>query len=241
MSTGTMTMSQIRSCNNTNTRRPRVDDENIHNRNRLNKNHPTFTQLQETHSISDSNTTQKRESVCPLRRLSQWLWPEYTEADTTEEVHQPYAYHDTSSNSHSYHLYRNQAPFVATTGVGEMSSAGDGDGDGDGGSRNRLIRTRIGRGIGTGPTGMDNQDDSCMTTPISSSSLNDFSCRTCRVRKVECDRTLPRCSHCLDQQLLCFYVEPLRISRKKLQAATCNSFPGGHGQKEVSAVQERQC
>lgn len=42
-----------------------------------------------------------------------------------------------------------------------------------------------------------------------------FPCRTCRIRKVECDRLLPRCSHCLDEQLLCFYVEPLRISRKR--------------------------
>ena len=43
----------------------------------------------------------------------------------------------------------------------------------------------------------------------------DFSCRTCRIRKVECDRALPQCSHCLHEQLLCFYVEPLRISKKR--------------------------
>ncbi|GFF33472.1 hypothetical protein IFM51744_02123 [Aspergillus udagawae] len=40
-------------------------------------------------------------------------------------------------------------------------------------------------------------------------------CKACRTWGVACDRQQPRCSHCLDQQILCFYVAPLRKTMKK--------------------------
>jgi hypothetical protein len=40
-------------------------------------------------------------------------------------------------------------------------------------------------------------------------------CKACRTWGVVCDRQRPRCSHCLDQQILCFYVAPLRKTMKK--------------------------
>ncbi|KAL5341126.1 hypothetical protein BJX70DRAFT_396181 [Aspergillus crustosus] len=46
-----------------------------------------------------------------------------------------------------------------------------------------------------------------------------FPCRGCRVWRVECDRRKPHCSHCLDQQILCFYVEPLRVTMKRSKQA----------------------
>ncbi|KAL4868697.1 hypothetical protein BDV12DRAFT_95260 [Aspergillus spectabilis] len=46
-----------------------------------------------------------------------------------------------------------------------------------------------------------------------------FPCRGCQDWGVECDRQKPRCSHCLDQQILCFYVEPLRITMKRSKQA----------------------
>ncbi|KAL4955450.1 hypothetical protein BDW69DRAFT_160752 [Aspergillus filifer] len=44
---------------------------------------------------------------------------------------------------------------------------------------------------------------------------NAFPCRACQVQGVQCDRLKPRCAHCLDQQILCFYVEPLRVQMKR--------------------------
>ncbi|BCS20373.1 uncharacterized protein APUU_20805S [Aspergillus puulaauensis] len=44
---------------------------------------------------------------------------------------------------------------------------------------------------------------------------NAFPCRACQAWGVECDRQKPRCTHCLDQQILCFYVEPLRVTMKR--------------------------
>ncbi|KAL4800767.1 hypothetical protein BDV19DRAFT_352108 [Aspergillus venezuelensis] len=44
---------------------------------------------------------------------------------------------------------------------------------------------------------------------------NAFPCRACQVQRVQCDRLKPRCAHCLDQQVLCFYVEPLRVQMKR--------------------------
>ncbi|KAL3459412.1 hypothetical protein BJX64DRAFT_291239 [Aspergillus heterothallicus] len=44
---------------------------------------------------------------------------------------------------------------------------------------------------------------------------NPFPCRACQARGVQCDRQTPRCAHCLDQQILCFYVEPLRVTMKR--------------------------
>ncbi|KAL2819826.1 hypothetical protein BJX63DRAFT_428596 [Aspergillus granulosus] len=44
---------------------------------------------------------------------------------------------------------------------------------------------------------------------------NPFPCRACQAWGVQCDRQMPRCAHCLDQQILCFYVEPLRVTMKR--------------------------
>ncbi|KAL4925993.1 uncharacterized protein BDV17DRAFT_163680 [Aspergillus undulatus] len=57
---------------------------------------------------------------------------------------------------------------------------------------------------------------------------NAFPCRACQTQGVKCDRLKPRCAHCLDQQILCFYVEPLRITmkrRKQGQMQTQGSTP----------------
>ncbi|PYH91819.1 hypothetical protein BO71DRAFT_384816 [Aspergillus ellipticus CBS 707.79] len=57
-------------------------------------------------------------------------------------------------------------------------------------------------------------------------------CKACQAWGVNCDRQKPRCSHCLDQQILCFYVAPARRSTKrsiKSQSAyveVMNSSPG---------------
>ncbi|KAL4891802.1 hypothetical protein BDV59DRAFT_59002 [Aspergillus ambiguus] len=37
-----------------------------------------------------------------------------------------------------------------------------------------------------------------------------YPCKACQAWGVTCDRQQPRCSHCLDQQILCFYVAPPR-------------------------------
>lgn len=48
-------------------------------------------------------------------------------------------------------------------------------------------------------------------------------CRACESMGVECDLQRPRCSHCLDEQILCFYVAPLRLAmaRPKKQMSVC--------------------
>lgn len=40
-------------------------------------------------------------------------------------------------------------------------------------------------------------------------------CKACRSRGVSCDGRRPRCSHCVEQQVLCFYVTPQRRSRAR--------------------------
>lgn len=46
-----------------------------------------------------------------------------------------------------------------------------------------------------------------------------FPCKTCHARGVVCDGRRPRCSHCLDQQVLCFYVAPIKRSKKGSRSA----------------------
>ncbi|KAL4999888.1 hypothetical protein BDV10DRAFT_48176 [Aspergillus recurvatus] len=48
-------------------------------------------------------------------------------------------------------------------------------------------------------------------------------CRACQRSGVECDLRRPRCSPCLDEQILCFYVAPLRrtMACSKKQRSTC--------------------
>lgn len=46
-----------------------------------------------------------------------------------------------------------------------------------------------------------------------------FACRSCRIRGVNCDRQRPHCSQCRDQQILCFFVAPLpRLTKKPKRA-----------------------
>ncbi|KAL4807955.1 hypothetical protein BDV18DRAFT_136436 [Aspergillus unguis] len=52
-------------------------------------------------------------------------------------------------------------------------------------------------------------------TSSNSETESSFPCRACKSWGVECDRQKPRCAHCLDQQILCFYVEPLRVTMKR--------------------------
>ncbi|RAH59514.1 hypothetical protein BO85DRAFT_244029 [Aspergillus piperis CBS 112811] len=43
----------------------------------------------------------------------------------------------------------------------------------------------------------------------SSGNEHSYPCKACQTWGVVCDQQRPRCSHCLDQQILCFYVAPL--------------------------------
>ncbi|OOF99371.1 hypothetical protein ASPCADRAFT_203136 [Aspergillus carbonarius ITEM 5010] len=49
----------------------------------------------------------------------------------------------------------------------------------------------------------------------SENSKHSHSCKACQTWGVACDQQKPRCSHCLDQQILCFYVSPPRRSTKR--------------------------
>ena len=53
-------------------------------------------------------------------------------------------------------------------------------------------------------------------------SRENYPCKACQAWGVTCDRQRPRCAHCLDQQILCFYVAPLpkTIRRPKQPAAS---------------------
>ena len=48
-------------------------------------------------------------------------------------------------------------------------------------------------------------------------------CRACQSSGMVCDIQRPRCSHCLDEQILYFYIAPLQptIARLKKQSAAC--------------------
>ncbi|KAE8150362.1 hypothetical protein BDV25DRAFT_112915 [Aspergillus avenaceus] len=55
------------------------------------------------------------------------------------------------------------------------------------------------------------------------SKRSSFPCKACQAWGVACDQQKPRCSHCLDQQILCFYVAPLpplRATRRKRGPST---------------------
>lgn len=53
-----------------------------------------------------------------------------------------------------------------------------------------------------------------------------FSCRACRIRGIDCDRQRPHCSQCQDQQILCFFVAPLpRLTKKTKRAPSQQSVP----------------
>ncbi|OJJ64675.1 hypothetical protein ASPSYDRAFT_39425 [Aspergillus sydowii CBS 593.65] len=68
----------------------------------------------------------------------------------------------------------------------------------------------------TGPTAnVEHEIRSSTCTSEHHAVENAFPCRACQAWGVECDRQKPRCSHCLDQQILCFYVEPLRVTMKR--------------------------
>lgn len=48
-----------------------------------------------------------------------------------------------------------------------------------------------------------------------------YPCKACQAWGVTCDRQRPRCAHCLDQQILCFYVAPLpKTIRRPKQSAS---------------------
>ncbi|KAL4993578.1 hypothetical protein BDV10DRAFT_22671 [Aspergillus recurvatus] len=51
----------------------------------------------------------------------------------------------------------------------------------------------------------------------------DMPCCACLSRGAECDLRRPRCSHCLDEQIRCFYVPPRRLAMacSKAQESTC--------------------
>lgn len=48
-------------------------------------------------------------------------------------------------------------------------------------------------------------------------------CRACQSKGMECDLRKPRCSQCLDEQILCFYIVPLRftMTQSKKQRFAC--------------------
>ena len=47
-------------------------------------------------------------------------------------------------------------------------------------------------------------------------------CKSCRMAGIACDGILPHCSQCRHEQVLCFYVDPLRATwkKKRKQSAT---------------------
>ncbi|CAK96309.1 uncharacterized protein An02g00957 [Aspergillus niger] len=49
----------------------------------------------------------------------------------------------------------------------------------------------------------------------SSENEHSYPCKACQTWGVVCDQQRPRCSHCLDQQILCFYVAPLQKPPKR--------------------------
>ncbi|RAL13871.1 uncharacterized protein BO97DRAFT_28355 [Aspergillus homomorphus CBS 101889] len=62
----------------------------------------------------------------------------------------------------------------------------------------------------------------------------DQPCKACKAWGVPCDQQRPRCSHCLDQQILCFYVPPVRKSTRKSTKSTKQIQP----KKSTPQVQE---
>lgn len=46
---------------------------------------------------------------------------------------------------------------------------------------------------------------------------NSLDCKLCRELNVLCDHALPQCSHCYEQQTLCFYVGPKQMSKSKAE------------------------
>ncbi|BDD61007.1 hypothetical protein MAP00_006090 [Monascus purpureus] len=83
-----------------------------------------------------------------------------------------------------------------------------------------------------------NSQDGSHATDNAHKDHETFPCRTCRMRKVECDRSLPRCSNCLHEQLLCFYVEPLRVSRKRAKDLQLQS---SLQEQRPAPLQESRC
>ncbi|PWY89632.1 hypothetical protein BO94DRAFT_42786 [Aspergillus sclerotioniger CBS 115572] len=52
-------------------------------------------------------------------------------------------------------------------------------------------------------------------TGLQEQSKHSHPCKACQTWGAVCDQQKPRCSHCLDQQILCFYVSPPRRSTKR--------------------------
>ncbi|KAB8069779.1 hypothetical protein BDV29DRAFT_45114 [Aspergillus leporis] len=55
-----------------------------------------------------------------------------------------------------------------------------------------------------------------------------YPCKACQAWGVACDLQKPRCAHCLDEQLLCFYVAPLpplRATRRSKKSRPTLSQP----------------
>jgi len=62
-------------------------------------------------------------------------------------------------------------------------------------------------------------------------------CKTCRMAGIACDGRRPHCSQCLNEQTLCFYVDPLRVSKKKRKqsaAAQSHVLPSLSEDREAS-------
>ncbi|KAL5365865.1 hypothetical protein BJX96DRAFT_180220 [Aspergillus floccosus] len=52
--------------------------------------------------------------------------------------------------------------------------------------------------------------------PVEEVARSAYPCKACQAWGVTCDRQQPRCAHCLDQQILCFYVAPpLRATKSR--------------------------
>lgn len=77
----------------------------------------------------------------------------------------------------------------------------------------------------TSSTTTTTQSSLCRGSPCTDrdASLSDIACRSCRVQGLECDRQLPHCSQCRDQQALCFFVPPLpRLTKSPAKSAAKN-------------------
>ncbi|KAF9891640.1 hypothetical protein FE257_003651 [Aspergillus nanangensis] len=134
--------------------------------------------------------------ACILQRVSQWLWSSWT-----------------VSAPGSHPALPDSTPQ-------------------DGRNQNYRWESRIGQGVGGSSVAVENATPRYLppiveeqqhderpsedtTTSSSISSISAYPCKGCQTWGASCDRQRPRCSHCLDQQILCFYVAPMRKSTRR--------------------------
>lgn len=83
---------------------------------------------------------------------------------------------------------------------------------------------------------------SSSSSPSSPQVQADIACRSCRVQGLDCDRQLPHCSQCRDQQALCFFVAPLpRLTKTAAAKSSAKTGKAGKAGKAVPSSRPVQC